>query len=90
MSFWELPWLIVSLFVRGGFDRRFGPHEEPPSRRNILGPLALLLLLALVSLQIIDVLRQRNALQDCLMRGRTDCVLVIRHASIAQAEGYQH
>jgi hypothetical protein len=80
MSFRELPLLIVSLFVRGGFDRNDGPNETPMAGRSIVGALILLLLLVLVSLWTIDALRQTDALQDCVMQGRTNCVPAIRHA----------
>jgi hypothetical protein len=74
MSFREVLWFVGSLFVWWNSGPTGGPDEEPVSRRGIVVVLVLLLLLILAGLRIIDVLRQTDALQDCVMQGRTNCV----------------
>jgi hypothetical protein len=77
VSFRELPWFIVSCFVWWESDPRGEPDEQPVSRRGIIVALILLLTLVLVSLWIINALRQTDALQDCVMQGRTNCIASI-------------
>jgi hypothetical protein len=74
LSFREFSWFLGSLFVWWNSGPNEGSGEEPASRRSLVVVLVLLLVLILASLRIIDVLRQADGLQDCVMQGRTNCV----------------
>jgi hypothetical protein len=84
VSFLELPWLIVSLFLRERFDRDDGPDETPTGWCNVVCVLSLLLLIALVSLQVVDLVRGRDALQDCVAGGHLNCFPTTSLAPSAQ------
>jgi hypothetical protein len=71
-------WLIGQVFLPWHFDPDGGPEEHPVSGRGILAVLILLATLIFISLHIITALRQSDALQDCVMQGRTNCVPSIR------------
>ena len=47
--------------------------DDDNRRTRSLAALALVLFLALVALYIIEQLRERGAIEDCLMQGRTNC-----------------
>jgi hypothetical protein len=55
-------------------DLRGGGDDQPDTRRSALAALVFLLVFALLCLQIVHVLRKVDALQDCVMQGRTNCV----------------
>jgi len=50
MSFWELPWLVVSFFVRGDFGRNEGSGETPTPGLSLIGMIALLAVLMIVAI----------------------------------------
>jgi hypothetical protein len=66
-------WFVASLF-HDPSGLSGGPDWDPASRRNALGAIIFLVLLALIGLRIVHMLRQMDALQDCVMQGRTNCV----------------
>ncbi|MCB8879265.1 hypothetical protein ACELLULO517_03385 [Acidisoma cellulosilytica] len=74
-------WLIGQVFLPWRSDPDGGPEEHSASRRGILAALVLLALLIFVSLHIITALRTTDALQDCVMQGRTNCSPAIRAPS---------
>ena len=78
VSFREPWWFVVSCFVWWKSDPRGEPDEHPVSQRGIIAVLILLVTLVLGSLWIINYLRQSDALQDCVMQGRTNCIASIR------------
>jgi hypothetical protein len=54
MHFQDFPWLVASLFMRGGFDRSDGPGEAPIGGRSIIALLAALGLLIVVAVWRVD------------------------------------
>jgi hypothetical protein len=66
-------WFVVRFF-HDPSGLNGGPDWDPASRRSALGAIIFLVLLALVGLRIVDVFRRVDALQDCVMQGRTNCV----------------
>jgi hypothetical protein len=78
VSFWELPWLIVTLFVRGDFGRNDGPNETPMAARSIMGVLALLALLILAGFLIVEAIWRTDALQACALHGFEICTSEVK------------
>jgi hypothetical protein len=74
VSFRDFVWFAGGLFVWWNSGPAEEPDEEPVSRRSLIAILILLLVLIIASLRIIDVLRHADALQDCVMQGRTNCM----------------
>ena len=74
-------WLVGQVFLPWRSDSGGGPDEHAVSGRGILAALILLAALIFVSLHIITALRATDALQDCALQGRTNCVPPIRAAS---------
>ncbi|HUH84474.1 MAG TPA: hypothetical protein VLX85_07675 [Stellaceae bacterium] len=52
-------------------------EDDDDRATRSLAALAVVLFLALVALYIIVRLRERGEIEDCLMRGRTNCAPVI-------------
>ncbi len=76
--FREFSWFVINLFLSWDFDPD-GPRDDGWSgSRSAIGALVLLMILVLVGLWIIDVLRQTDALQDCVLQGRTNCLPSLR------------
>ena len=76
--FGNLPGSSLNLFLPWNFDS--GGHRDDGSSgvRGAIGALVLLAILVLVGLWIIDALRQTDALQDCVLQGRTNCMPSLR------------
>jgi hypothetical protein len=49
--------------------------EEPPSRRNSLIALLVVVALVVVGMFLSDILEGVSRIQDCVMSGRHNCVL---------------
>jgi hypothetical protein len=73
LEFREALQFVAGIFVESS-DLRGSADDEPDSRRGALAALIFLLLFALLGLHIVHVLRQVDALQDCVLQGRTNCV----------------
>ncbi|WP_159014537.1 hypothetical protein [Acidisoma sp. S159] len=73
LEFREALWFVADIFL-GSSDLTGGQEDEPGSRRSALAAVIFLLLFALVSLHVVHVLKKVDALQDCVMQGRTNCV----------------
>jgi hypothetical protein len=52
------------------------PEEEPPSRRNAVIALAVVLGLVVIGWWLSDILSGVSRIQDCVMAGRRNCVTV--------------
>jgi hypothetical protein len=78
LMFREFSWFLASLFLSWDFDPDRHRDDGSSSGRNAIGALVLLLILVLVGLWIIDALRQTDALQDCVLQGRTNCLPSLR------------
>ena len=52
-----------------------GPDDEPPSRRNALIAMAVVVLLIVVGWRLGDILAGVSRIQDCVMSGRKNCVI---------------
>ncbi len=76
--FRDFSWFVVNLFLSSEFDPHGHRDDGSSSSRNAIGALVLLMILVLVGLWIIDVLRQTDALQDCVLQGRTNCMPSLR------------
>jgi hypothetical protein len=73
LEFREAVWFVAGIFMESS-DRTGDGDDQPDTRRSALAALIFLLLFALLCLQIVHVLRRNDALQDCVMQGRTNCV----------------
>ncbi|HTI01050.1 MAG TPA: hypothetical protein VL752_08900 [Acidisoma sp.] len=73
MRWWDWPWLGLQIFLAGYPEPEGEPEPAPVSLRGLIAALLLLASLVLLSLHIIDVLRQSDRLQDCFLQGRTNC-----------------
>jgi hypothetical protein len=73
LEFREALWFVAAVFMEAS-DLTGGEDEQPATRRSALAALVFLLLFGLLCLQIVHVLRKVDALQDCVMQGRTNCV----------------
>ena len=98
MTFQELPLLIFSLFLRGGFDFHHDPDKTPVGGFNIVGMflLAWLILAVVLTAQVIrrDVTGQHWALQrrathslTCLNRSHDP--LARSHDPMAPSSAYR-
>lgn len=52
------------------------PDEEPPSRRNALIALLVVVVLIGIGWGIGDILAGVSKIQDCVMAGRRNCVIL--------------
>ncbi len=73
LKFCEALWFVANAFIESS-DLGDDGDDQPESRRNALAALIFLFLFALLCLQIVHVLRRVDALQDCVLQGRTNCV----------------
>ncbi len=78
MEFRDFSWFVANLFLSWNFDPDGQRDDGSSSSRNVIGALVLLMILVLVGLWIVDVLRQTDALQDCVLQGRTNCMPSLR------------
>jgi hypothetical protein len=78
VDFRDFSWFVANLFLSSNFDPDGHRDDESSSSRSAIGALVLLMILVLVGLWIIDVLRQTDALQDCVLQGRTNCMPSLR------------
>ena len=76
--FRELSWFVANLFLPLNFDPDGHRDDGSSSSRSAVVALILLMILVLVGLWIIDALRQSDALQDCVLQGRTNCMPSLR------------
>jgi hypothetical protein len=76
--FREFSWFLANLFLSWDFDPDGHRDDGSSNSRSAIGALVLLTILVLVGLWIIDVLRQTDALQDCVLQGRTNCMPSLR------------
>jgi hypothetical protein len=76
--FREFSWSVARLFLSWDFDPDGHRDDGSDSIRSAVGALILLMILVLVGLWIVDVLRQTDALQDCVLQGRTNCMPSLR------------
>jgi hypothetical protein len=76
--FREFSWFLFTLFLPWGFDSNGQGDDGPAHIRNALGAIVLLAVLVMLGLWIIDALRQTDALQDCVLQGRTNCLPSLR------------
>ena len=76
--FRDFSWFVFSLFQTWNFDPDGHREDGSSSSRSAIGALVLLMVLVLVGLWIIDALRHVDALQDCVLQGRTNCVNSLR------------
>jgi hypothetical protein len=76
--FREFSWVLFNLFLPWNFDRDGHGDDGPINIRGALGALLLLAALIMLGLWIIDALRQADALQDCVLQGRTNCLPSMR------------
>ena len=76
--FREFSWFVVNIFLSWDFDPDRRGGEGSGGSRGAVGALVLLAVLVLVGLWIIDALRQTDALQDCVLQGRTNCMPSLR------------
>jgi hypothetical protein len=73
LEFREALTFVAGIFMDSS-DLRAGGDDQPDTRRSALAAVIFLLLFALISLHIVHVLRKVDALQDCVMQGRTNCI----------------
>jgi hypothetical protein len=71
-------WFLPTIFLSWDFDPDGHRDDGSDSSRSAIGALVLLMILVLVGLWIVDVLRQTDALQDCVLQGRTNCLPSLR------------
>ena len=76
--FRELSWFFVNLFLPWDFGPDGHRDDGSSSIRSAVGALVLLAILVLLGLWIIDALRHADALQDCVLQGRTNCLPSLR------------
>jgi hypothetical protein len=78
VMFREFSWFLFTLFLQWDFDPNGQGDDGSANIRNALGAIVLLAVLVLLGLWIIDALRQADALQDCVLQGRTNCLPSLR------------
>lgn len=78
MRWWDWPWLGWRIFLAGSREPEGDPEPAPVSPRALIAALLLLASLIVLSLHVIDVLRQTGRLQDCVLQGRNNCVTSVR------------
>ena len=76
--FRDFSWFVVNLFLPWEFDPDGYRDDRSSSSRSAVGALVLLVVLVVAGLWIIDALRQTDALQDCVLQGRTNCMPSLR------------
>ena len=76
--FREFSWFVVNFFLSWDYDPDGHRDGGSSNSRSVIGALILLMVLVLVGLWIIDALRQTDALQDCVLQGRTNCLPSLR------------
>jgi hypothetical protein len=69
MSFQQLPWLLISLFVAGEYDRGGEPGLGPSVFRGVVIALGILVVLVFSGLGILEVIRQPGAHQSAALQG---------------------
>ncbi len=76
--FRDVSWLVANLFLPWNFEPDGHRDDGSSSSRSAIGALLLLAMLVLVGLWIVDALRHTDALQDCVLQGRTNCMPSLR------------
>jgi hypothetical protein len=76
--FREVSWFVVNLLLPWNFEPDGHRDEGSSSSRSAMGALVLLMILVLVGLWIVEALRHSDALQDCVLQGRTNCMPSLR------------
>jgi hypothetical protein len=76
MMFRDLSWFVAHVFLSWNFDPDGHRDHGSGSGRSTIG--ALVLLMVGVGLWIVDALRHSDALQDCVLQGRTNCLPSLR------------
>jgi len=69
MSFQQLPWLVMSLFATGDYDRGGDPGLGPSAFRGAVIALGILVVLLFTSLGILEVIRQPGAHRSSVLQG---------------------
>ncbi len=72
--FREISWFAFNFFLSQDFNPEGHRDDGSSGSRSAVLALVLLMILVLAGLWIIDVLRQSDALQDCVLQGRTNCL----------------
>jgi hypothetical protein len=78
VMFREFSWFVADVFLSWGSGPDGHRDDGPTNGRNAIGALILLFFLVLIGLWIIDALRDTDALQDCVLQGRTNCLPSLR------------
>jgi hypothetical protein len=76
--FRDVSWFVANVLLPWNFDPDGHRDDGSNSGRRALGALVLLIILVVVGLWIIDALRHTDALQDCVMQGRMNCMPSLR------------